>query len=129
MKYASLQDRIIANTVLSTENSYDGTPCWEWIGKRSARGTYGHINLILGGKHVTLKAHRVSLHAFTGFDLASLLVVQHLCNNGLCCAPLHLRAGTQSENIKQCIAEGRHNNFGRGEYVSPGLIILEEFPL
>lgn len=129
MKYSSLADRIIANTALSETESYQGTPCWNWIGRRDGNGRYGRINMRVAGRHTTLPVHRVSLHAFTGFDLDSPLVVLHLCNNTLCCAPLHLKAGTQSENMQQCIADGRHNNFGRGEYVSTEPLILEEFPL
>lgn len=110
-KYADLRERIIANSILSNDSVYDGTPCWLWIGKRSANGDYGHINLRIDGKHRTFKAHRVSLHAFRGASLDDPKVGMHRCNVRLCVNPMHLEYGTQSENIRQCVADGRHRSF------------------
>lgn len=108
-----MAQRILRNTYMSDLDSYNGTPCWNWTGRRDGTGRYGRMNIRINGRHTTLASHRAALYAFKGFDLGSPLVVLHLCNNTLCCAPLHLQAGTQSQNIRQCIAEGRHNNFGR----------------
>lgn len=110
-KYGSLEERIIANSVLSEEDFHNGTPCWIWIGKRSSRGDYGHINLWLDGRHRTLKAHRVSLHVFRGASLDDPNVGIHQCNVSLCVNPMHLLLDTQSENMKQCVRDGRHNSF------------------
>jgi hypothetical protein len=105
-----MQDRIIANSILSGDSGYDGTPCWIWIGERADNG-YGRMTVYRQGP-VKAAAHRVSYEAFVG-PIPDGQVVKHHCNTKLCVAPLHLEAGTQSENIKQCIAQGRHNNFGK----------------
>ena len=36
------------------------------------------------------------------------MVIMHTCDNRACCNPLHLRLGTQQENILDCLAKGRH---------------------
>lgn len=104
-----MQERIIANSIISDESFHDGTPCWLWIGRRGANNDYGHIAVRKPGKKspVKLLAHRVSYEAFKG-PIPEGYVVQHLCNVQMCVAPLHLKAGTQSENMQQCVADGRH---------------------
>lgn len=109
-KYASVQDRIIANSVLSTESFFEGTPCWIWIGVVDERG-YPRMSMRKPGKRTPtpMRAHRVSCEAFNG-PIPDGHVVQHRCNVQTCVAPLHLKAGTQSENMHQCVADGRHNS-------------------
>ena len=100
MKYKSLHERLIANSVLSTESFYDGTPCWEWIGGRTGgKSQYGKINIYIEGKVVSFRAHRVSQFAFKALPLEfDGLFDMHLCDNPICIAPLHLKRGSQSEN-------------------------------
>lgn len=110
--YASLEERIIANTVISEDSYYDGTPCWLWTGARNSSG-YGKLNLRWQrgprkGKVRSALAHRIALIVFTGRRLTTKSVVLHLCNNRLCCNPAHLQGGTQKKNVQQCVAEGRH---------------------
>lgn len=110
-KYDSPIDRIIANTILSTERFYDGTPCWEWIGTRKANrsGTfYGTISVRVGGRVKKELVHRFVLREIKGRLLTRKSVGRHLCNNTLCAAPLHLVGGTQRTNVRQCVREGRH---------------------
>lgn len=112
-KYASPEDRIIANTILSDELFYNGTPCWIWIGTRKtnrAGMTYGTISVRRNGEHRKELVHRFVLREIKGRRLTSRSVGRHLCNNPLCCNPMHLVGGTQTTNVRQCVREGRHGN-------------------
>ena len=101
MKYATLMDRIIANSVIDPELSafFGGTPCWIWIGKMVCKrdGRYGSINLWENSKHVTKGAHRISIIA-SGRRLGKKQLARHMCNNTWCVNPGHLRVGTSSQN-------------------------------
>lgn len=115
--YASLADRIIANSALSETQHYDGTPCWNWTGstKRNRSGMlYGRMNFRYKsgprkGKVYSMTAHRASVKAFhKGKRITPKTVVMHLCNNSLCVNPAHVRGGTQIQNVRQCVKDGRH---------------------
>lgn len=103
-----LQARLLQNSVLSTDTSYAGTPCWLWIGTLNADG-YGHMSYRVPGVKSPRKAlaHRKSYEAFRG-PIPEGAVLCHGCNVRRCINPMHLTPGTQSENIQQCVAEGRH---------------------
>lgn len=111
-RYASMADRIIANSVQSLNQSYDGTPCWEWTGHLNNSGypTMGR-RLTRGprkGQRVTVYAHHESVKAFTNRRVTIRTVVMHRCNNRACVNPAHLAGGTQRLNVQQCVKEGRH---------------------
>jgi hypothetical protein len=111
-KYDSMEDRLIANSFLSEENYYNGTPCWEWTGALNANG-YPKIALPWKagprkGKVRSALAHRMSLIVFRGRKLTTKSVARHLCNNKICINPMHLIGGSQQSNIRQCVREGRH---------------------
>lgn len=116
-RYASLADRIIANSVLAPEDSgqyYDDTPCWIWTGTYNSAG-YPHMRMrrkrgAKKGKVRGVLAHRMSIEAFKGRTLRRDQVCQHLCNNKSCVNPAHLKGGSQSSNMKQCVRDGRHNS-------------------
>lgn len=104
-------ERMLALSVIDFEIWFEGTPCWIWIG--ATNGTYGKIDVHWRsgprkGKRRTALAHRLSLEVFKGRRLSTRSVAKHLCNTPLCINPDHLRGGTQSSNIRQCVAEGRH---------------------
>jgi hypothetical protein len=82
----------------------DTSKCWPYHGR--IRGRYGKFKL--GRAHET-GAHRMAL-SYTGVLIPSGMVVMHLCDNPVCCNPLHLRAGTSSENMQDMWLKGR----GRG---------------
>jgi len=111
-RYASMADRLIANSVLSPDHAYDGTPCWEWMRRLNNQG-YPTLTRRLKrgprkGQVVTVFAHRESIVVFTGRRMTPRMVALHLCNNRRCINPEHLKGGTQKQNVRQCVREGRH---------------------
>ncbi|MFA6063848.1 MAG: HNH endonuclease [Gallionella sp.] len=114
MRYPTLADRIIANSVQSDTHAYNGTPCWEWV-RRCNNSGYPTMTRRLQrgsrkGQVVTVYAHRESVKAFTDRRVTPKMVIMHLCNNRSCVNPAHLQGGTQKQNIRQCVAEGRHKS-------------------
>ena len=112
MSYASLEERIVRNSVTSPEHFYEDeagivTLCWVWVGPLN---TGGYARMCVrdrrGPRNVLV--HRLSLRLFRGVDV-QFDVARHLCNFRRCVNPMHLEPGTQSENMLQCVAEGRHN--------------------
>ena len=77
--------------------------CWLWRGKISVRG-YGVFKA--SGKNRL--AHRVALQ-LDGRPAIGLLAL-HSCDNPRCVNPAHLRPGTNSDNMQDCIARGRRND-------------------
>lgn len=94
MKYANMQERIIANSVLEGE-------CWIWIGVRNNNG-YGRISLRENGKHVKRLAHRVSFATFIRpLDADEELGHAAGCLSRACVNPCHVTPIAHSENIAQ----------------------------
>ena len=80
--------------------------CWEWTGATRA-GRYGAIWDKRKGSMVA--AHRFSYERFIG-EIPEGLVVMHMCDNGMCVNPEHLKVGTQQENVHDCISKGRQSD-------------------
>jgi hypothetical protein len=80
------------------------TSCWWWIGAQFAHG-YGAIASPLERK--TLRAHRVSYELHIG-PIPDGMVIMHSCDNPSCVNPEHLVAGPQGDNVRDCVAKGRH---------------------
>lgn len=115
-KYKDIGERIIANSQLSEDSFYNGTPCWLWTGKTGRRRNGDPEPLMTmryqrgprKGKVYNARVHRVSIMFFKGRRMTTRMVGMHLCNNSMCVNPEHLVGGTQKKNVQQCVAEGRH---------------------
>ena len=80
--------------------------CWLWLGCIDKKG-YGKT--AIGGR--TLAASRLSYTAFV-HDPGQLNVL-HKCDVRSCVNPDHLFAGTQKENIQDCLSKGRLRQRGK----------------
>lgn len=118
-KYPSLVERIIANSVMLEEPLVNGTPCWFWMGSTvKSRGTdmrYARMTIRVNGKPQGHRVTRLVLREFVGVTMRKDRVAAHLCNNSMCVNPGHLKMKTQSGNMQQCVADGRHRGFGNRE--------------
>jgi hypothetical protein len=96
------------NTLIRNCRVAPDTGCWEWRGATSKKG-YGRVKI--GGK--LYLPHRVmAVYAGILEDAADTtgrrVCVLHECDNPRCCNPQHLKVGTMSQNMKDCVARGRH---------------------
>ncbi len=94
------QRHILRYTIMERCDKEELGDCWVW--QLSTDGRYG---IAYFGRD-RIKAHVLAFLVWGGM-LKRHQVVDHLCNNTLCCRPCHLRACTQSENIARAFAEGR----------------------
>ncbi len=78
-----------------------GDGCWLWTGATDAR--YGTI--WANGKN--RKAHIVSYELHVG-AVPPGLEVMHKCDTPRCVNPDHLTVGTHADNLRDCVAKGRH---------------------
>lgn len=103
-KYASLAERIIANTAL-VDGPLD-TPCWIYLGHLDRNG-YGRMSLRIDGRHRKVKVHRLAVEVFRGIDMPPEVMGLHLCSVRPCANPMHVEPGTESQNSLQREAEKR----------------------
>lgn len=78
--------------------------CWPWQGAASSDG-YGVVRLGRGGRRRLVYAHRLAYALAYGSP--GRRQVLHRCDNPICVNPMHLRAGTQADNVRDMIAKGR----------------------
>ena len=88
------------------EKVHKGDGCWEWTAYRSADG-YGMIGRERGDG--VERAHRLSWELHFG-PIPSGTAVLHRCDNPPCVRPSHLFLGTQTENVADSVAKGRHRS-------------------
>ena len=71
----------------------------------------------------TVLAHRKAFLDFNK-EIGEGLVVAHTCNNKRCVNPVHLKAVTQSENVKQAYKDGLSINPNRNKDAATVLVIF-----
>jgi len=80
-------------------------PCKIHEGSKDRQG-YGYRN----NKGKTVKAHRLAYANNIGisvFDLPTLTVIRHTCDNPSCIEETHLIAGTHNDNMNDMVTRGR----------------------
>jgi hypothetical protein len=87
--------------------------CWIWTGCFSGPGVFSYGRLMgklkeNQKKATLLVASRVSYLLNVG-EIPKGYFILHSCDNPKCINPDHLRAGTQLENMHDCINRGRKN--------------------
>lgn len=85
-------------------NAWHSGPCIDAPGKPGTDG-YGKKKI----KGITYRAHRVAYCQHHGLPIDAIkgLVVMHMCDRPPCINPLHLKLGTNRENIDDMMAKGR----------------------
>lgn len=81
--------------------------CWVWNGPRLKGNRYG----LLQRHYHKVYAHRVSWEMHFG-PIPNGLFVLHRCDNPPCVRPDHLFLGTQTDNMADMNAKGRHARRG-----------------
>lgn len=89
------------------------TGCWEFTGARVGGG-YGTIYFF----GTQCLVHRVALEVFQPERFIKNLNVLHNCNNPVCFNPDHLYCGSQSDNLLQCVIDGRHQTANKTHCVN-----------
>lgn len=93
LPYADMAERLLFLSVLDPV-----TECWEWVGRRTAKG-YGVVVMRVDGKPRPVKAHRVSFETFTGRLIPVGFELDHRCQNESCINPAHLEPVVGSVNL------------------------------
>lgn len=79
--------------------------CLEWT---AGRNTFGYGTFGTGDKSTQL-AHRFAWMLVNG-PIPAGMVIRHVCHNRLCCNVDHLLLGTQADNVRDMMNDGRYKN-------------------
>ncbi len=82
----------------------DASDCWIWCGAVASTG-YGALRVA----KKTINAHRLALTFKLGREPIGKAL--HSCDNRACCNPMHLREGSQADNMADMMRRKRHHWF------------------
>jgi hypothetical protein len=85
----------------------DESICWV-PNLQKALGGYRKIRSQKPSCH-WVRTHRLVWEAYNAEPLGDRIVM-HTCDNPGCCNPMHLVAGTQTDNMQDCLSKGRCRN-------------------
>lgn len=71
--------------------------CWEWTAARVRK--YGMFRVVVNGKKVMRKAHRLAFELASG-PIPEGVVIDHICHHEACVNPTHLRPVTVKQNAE-----------------------------
>lgn len=94
-----MNERSLAKFEAKVDRSGGNDVCHKWWGSTSETG-YGLVRIDGRPK----RAHRVAYEIANG-PIPEGLLVRHLCDNRLCCNPLHLAVGTIADNNRDRLRE------------------------
>lgn len=77
--------------------SWNGTPCWLWLGSDNGHG-YGHYSHRGEGRLVTKGSHRIAWELLRG-EIPNGYTIDHLCRNHSCVNPDHLEPVPHGVNL------------------------------
>jgi len=101
-KYCSLKCAVFDKSNIGTDQE-----CWEWkaaIGNHGY-GVFSHMGVMYTSHRASYIAHFGSIQDAPG---AHGGVVMHTCDNRKCVNPLHLKCGSQHENLTDCAKKFRY---------------------
>lgn len=103
MRVMKTDDSTLAGMLTRTARN-ESTGCLEWTGGTTGPWKYAVYFI----KSKPKLAHRRAFQlANPNIDISAMFICHH-CDNPRCINPGHLFAGTQSENIMDCVRKGRH---------------------
>ena len=104
---------------------HPATPCLVYRGPLNAK-SYGYPRLSKTDRQGNL-LHRWVVEQLEGVPLAPGEKVLHSCDNPPCFRYDHLRRGTQSENLLEAVAKGRHRmGIQPGESNGAAVLVAEQ---
>lgn len=99
--------------------------CWPWTGTTLRKTGRGQVYVRRSdGRKARLSAPSVAWQLTTGKPIPVGQIARHSCDNPNCCNPRHVLAGTQSQNIGDCVARMRRNAFGRQALQAPDVLTI-----
>ena len=97
--------RLLSERFWSKVDKQGSTECWPWTASVVKNLGYGQFGM--GG--TMMRSHRVAWELSNGPIPAGMFVL-HKCDNPPCCNPQHLFIGTQTDNMQDALAKGRHGH-------------------